>query len=146
MTFAGACPLDRRLEGAADDMADVFTLAGSYSVEPASGSPSGDPEIATPLEEAVNIDEKSVVKMVLASDSPAAVAFGAITNAHIVFIRARGGKVRVRLTSADGSQQSVPADPLLLVISQTVPITAIDLTRLAGVETTVQVFLGEKPS
>ena len=125
-------------------MADTCTLDGSYSVEPASGSPSGDPEISTPLSEVVSIDEKSVIKMKLTDDNPALVSFGAITNAHIVFVRARGSKVRARLTSADGSQQSVPVDPPLLSISQTVPITAVDLTRTAGVETTVQVFLGEK--
>ncbi len=53
-------------------------------------------------------------------------------------------KVTVRLTSADGVQQSIPCDGELMITSRSVPFTAVDLTRVAGQETRVKVFLGQK--
>lgn len=68
----------------------------------------------------------------LDTDSPESVAFGDLPSASLVYLYAIGGKVRARLTSADGTQQSIPVDPLGFIVSLTVPITAIDLTRAAG--------------
>lgn len=126
-------------------MADVFNLTGSYSSTPASGTPSGDPLIDARLSESMVIKAKQVVTVTLDSDSPESVAFGDLAGAHVVVIRANGGKVRARYTSSDGSAQAVPVDPLDIKISSTVPITALDLTRVAGAGTVIcRVFLGEK--
>lgn len=76
-------------------------------------------------------------------DTPVPVAFGGVTNANVVVIFA-DRKVRVRLTSADGALQSVPVDGMVILISKTVPFTAIDLTRVLAQETRAKVFVGQK--
>lgn len=79
----------------------------------------------------------------LDSDTAESVAFGDLPSASLVVLESPGGKVRARLTSADGTTQSVPVDPLLAIVSLTVPITAIDLTRVSGAGTVrVSVILG----
>jgi len=54
-------------------------------------------------------------------------------------------KVRVRLTSGDGSQQAIPGT-FMLVKSEDVPFTALDITRMASTETTVDITIGVKPA
>jgi hypothetical protein len=76
-------------------------------------------------------------------DTPVAVAFGGVTDANVITIFS-DRKIRVRLTSADGSIQSIPVDGTLLLVSKTVPFTAIDLTRVLAQETRVKVFIGQK--
>lgn len=116
-------------------------LATPVGIAPSFGlSPSGIID-----EQMVLAHVQSIEGLDLASDAPLAVAFGPVTNAHVAFVRVRtsGALVRVRLSSSQGSQQAVGADPLWQTISKTAPFTAIDLTRPAGVLTTVDVFLGE---
>jgi hypothetical protein len=126
-------------------MADLFTLSGGYGTRPLAGS-SGFPSIDTPLLEQVQLDREATQKLTLTTDSPVAVDFCGLTEAHVVVVKATGSKVRVRLTSADGSAQAIPVDSFLAIIAQAVPFTAMDVTRLAGgVETEVRIFLGETP-
>lgn len=125
-------------------MYDVFRLRGSYECGPASGSPSGDPDVVSSLFESLLIKTKTVGSYLLTADGPVDISFGSLSAAHVVVLSTTGGKVTARLTSADGSQQSVPVDPLGIVISQSAPFTAIDVERTTGVETTVRVFLGER--
>jgi hypothetical protein len=92
----------------------------------------------------LSLTRKDFDSVVLDVDTPVAVNFGSgVTSAAVVVLKATGGKVRARLTSADGSQQAVPVDDQLLLVSQSVPIIAIDLTRVPGVLTSVDVFLGQ---
>ncbi len=86
----------------------------------------------------------TIAEYELDDDAVQTVAFGPLDNAHVVLIKTVGGKVRARLTSADGSQQSIPVDSFMVIVSESVPFTALDLTRVAGVTTTVKVLLGEK--
>ena len=121
----------------------AFLLSGSLVSSP-SGAESGDPGPIAPLDEALTLKRQLVDVYDLAADAPQAVAFGGLSQAHVVSIKAVGGKLRARITSADGAQQSIPVDGYLFLRSDTVPITAIDLTRVAGTATTAKVFLGEK--
>ena len=92
----------------------------------------------------MSLTRKDLDTISLDTDAPLAVNFGSgVTQAAVAILKATGGKVRARITSADGSQQSIPVDDLLVLISQSVPITGIDLTRVPGVLTTVSVFLGQ---
>jgi hypothetical protein len=126
-------------------VADLFALQGGYTASPASGCPSGLPTIDTPLAESVMLSAKQIVEPTLTVDSPVAVAFGGVTNANVVVIKVKnGGKVKARFTSADGSTQAVPVDSLLVLTALSVPITAIDLTRVPATATIVEVFLGQK--
>lgn len=125
-------------------MSDQFTLSGSYTAVPMGGAASLDPSFDAPLNEALVLQAKQYLPVHLTVDTPVAVPYGTVTNAHIVVLKAAGGKVKARLTSADGSQQIVPFDGVLIVRSDSVPITAIDLIRLPATDIIVRVFLGEK--
>lgn len=128
-------------------MADQFRLSGGYGTSPATGAQaSGDPQIDANLDERLSLGNKTSFTVSLAADDVSTVDLCGMTNIHVLVLRTVGGKVRARITSADGSTQSVPVDPLLIFISKSVPITALDLTRVAGVPTTVKVFFGERPT
>jgi hypothetical protein len=79
----------------------------------------------------------------LTTDDPYTLSLGALANVNVLMIRAVGGKIRVRVTSSDGSQQAIPTD-FLLLFTGAVNITALDLTRTAGTSTVVSVYMGDK--
>jgi hypothetical protein len=125
----------------------IFKLNGSWVVTPAQpGSPSGDPDIPALFDEKVELDRKHYDEYELIADAPVTVGFGGVTNANVVIIKVDGERITARLTSAAGSTQSIPVEEFLALISLSVPITAIDLTRATGVTTTVRVFLGQRIS
>ncbi len=127
-------------------MSDTFKLHGDISVGAGScGSSSGSPTVVMQIEETVSLKGVPMIsEYELTADPAVAVAFGGLASASVVVIKSVGGKVRVRLTSADGSAQSIPVDSLAIILSDTVPFSAIDLTRVTGTLTTVKVTLGEK--
>jgi hypothetical protein len=128
-------------------LADQAKLVGTLTVDPLSGQPSGSPSTDVPIEELLQLQRPGHVTQVdLDSDSPKVVSFGDLAQAELVYLRAFGGKVRARFTSADGTEQSVPFDPTLILFTSREPITALDLTRVTGAGTTVKVkvLLGEK--
>ena len=126
-------------------MADVFGLSGSFTTNPTPGcNPSGLMAGGTPIDEIVTLSAKKYDDVNLDVDTPVSVSFGGLASASVLYVKTEGGKVRVRITTADGAQQSIPVDTMLLLISLAVPITAVDLTRVVGTATIVHVFLGQK--
>lgn len=125
-------------------MADTFALTGSYSTNPTTGSPSAIPSLTAPLDERMQLENKSVQFFDLTADAPVSVLFSAGFNCNVLVVKSDGGKVRVSITSADGAVQAVPVDGFLALTSQSVPITAITLTRAPGVQVQVQVFMGDQ--
>lgn len=125
-------------------MSDAFKLLGSYEFTPLTQPSSFAQSTTAPVSESVTVSAKMSTDVTLTTDSPTVVPFGGVTNAHIVILKSTGGKVRARVTSADGSAQAIPFDTYWILMSDSVPITAIDLTRVAGTETTVRVFLATK--
>ena len=125
-------------------MAYQFALTGGYTTTPLDGVPSLAPNVDAPLDESMVVTKKTEYDVDLTVDTPVAVQFGGVTNANIVVLKTVGGKVKVRLTSADGTQQSVPVDSTFIMLSQSVPITAIDLTRVPATPTQVRIYLGER--
>lgn len=123
-------------------MSETFRQEGSATITPQMGAVPGASKTDADLSETVALTRSLETTYRLSSDSPQTVALGAITNVNVLLLRATG-KVRVRITSADGSTQSIPCDPRISIISLSVPITAIDLTRVTGVRTDVAVLLGE---
>lgn len=123
-------------------MSDVFKLSGSYSAEPEDDF-SGSLSIECELDEVVSLTQKMSLQLSLNSDVPVSVPFGSLASACVIVVKAVGGKVKLTLTSADGTAQTIPVDSLFHVISIAVPYTAISVTRVPGTTTTVQVFLGE---
>lgn len=126
-------------------MSDNFALQGFWRAEPATVGTvaSGCPSLNAPIYETLLLAQKQYTDITLGADSAEAVAFGDVTSAHVVIMKA-SGKVTARLTSSEGTTQIVPFDSFLILLSETVPYTAVDLQRVAGQSTTVKVFLGEK--
>lgn len=106
-------------------------------------------EVAAPvcarLELETGLERRSVT---LATDSPVAVPFSTPDVSVVrIFVDPKlntSTKVTARVTSADGTQQLVPVDPIAIIFSQSVPFTAIDLIRVAGQTTVVDLTLGQK--
>jgi hypothetical protein len=126
-------------------MGDVFRLQGSYGTEPSeSTTQSLDPSIATPISEVLSLAKKLTADYELAGDTPQQVALGGLTGANVLVVSTdEGRKVVVRITSADGATQSIPVEGAMLLMTASTPITAIDLTRVTGISTTVHIFLGQ---
>lgn len=128
-------------------MSDLFNLTGSYNTQPASGAPSADPQVvSTAISESMELALKDLGEYSLTTDSPVDVDFGGLgaTGANLVFVKVTsGGKVKLALTSTDGSLQGIPVDGYFQLITNSVAITAAQLTRTPGTLTTVKVFLGQ---
>ena len=114
-------------------------------VAPAPSEPVGIASLAIPLQEKLALSNRVSARYVLDVDTAVTVNLTGLAEVHFVLVKvsAGAGRVRVRLTSADGSAQSVPVDGFLLLFCRNTPVTALDLTRTAGVETTVELLLGE---
>lgn len=126
-------------------MGDTFKLRGDLSTGPScGGAPSGFPNVVMSIDESMALAGPPVVGQYdLSTDSPASVSLGGLSGANVVVIKAIGGKVRARLTSADGTSQAVAVDTFAVILSESVPYTALDLTRVASTPTTVKVLLGQ---
>lgn len=124
-------------------MSDTFRLQGTFQSIPILGSPSAQPRVESPISETAQLTNRELGQYTLTSDSAQVVSLGGLSEANVIIIKAVGGKIRVRLTSADGSQQAIPVDSFLALISLTEPYTAIDITRTPATETIVSTFLGQ---
>lgn len=122
----------------------LFTLTGTYASYPASGAPSGDPVVSAPIDERLMLSLDLASEMLLTTDAPVALPFGGLPNAAVVIVKAVGGPVLLRLTSAEGTQQRVPVDSFAVLTASAVPYTAVDVTRTPGAQTTVRFFLGAR--
>jgi len=124
-------------------MADAFKLLGSYETSPLGQPLSFAPALIAQISESKTLKAAHPDTLLLTTDSPVSVAFGGVTNANVVILKAVGGKVVATVDSAAGAAQAVPFDTYWILMSEAAPLTAITLTRTAGIETTVRVFLGE---
>ncbi len=129
-------------------MTDTLAITGSLQTQPTNPSASGLSSVLTQLAETLVLQSKCVPgEYDLTSDSPQVVSFGALAQINFFFIKINGGgHVRVRITSSDGTQQAIPVDQISLNICSLVAITAMDLTRDPGVETLVDIILGQAAS
>jgi len=122
---------------------DVFSLSGEYAAVPSLAVPNGLLSVAARIYERVLLKQKITIEFTLTGDTPVPVSFGSLASASVLVVKSTGGKVRARITTADGADQAIPADPWLILLSGAFPITSLDLTRVAGTQTSVEVFLGE---
>jgi hypothetical protein len=132
-------------------MNDRFVLQGTFASQPAAlDQPSGDAGDGGTIDERLLVVRKQNLRIDLSVDTPVAVPVLVAANgpfvsgAHVLVIKPLGGKVVARLTTADGAIQSIPVDGFLSLISLSSPITALDFIRVAGVSTTVKLFMAEK--
>lgn len=123
----------------------IAKFCGSLDVSSAAALlGSGQAQVAAAYQEQLSVDGVLVTNLTLSSDSPVSVSLGPLSGVNLLSIRAVGGKIRVRVTSSDGSSQALPVDPVLVLMSDSVDITAIDLTRTADIETEVFIVMAEK--
>jgi len=128
-------------------MADQFHLSGEYATSPNTGAEaSADPQVCAHIDERLSLENKTTNSVILDDDDPFDVDLGGLANVNVLIMRTQGGKVMAQITSADGDSQSVPVDPFFALISRSVPVTALTLTRVSGTPTTVKVFMGERPA
>lgn len=125
-------------------MQQRLKLEGSVEVSSPVGNPSGHPQALVQLAEILYTGKYSVQTVTLSADNATSLSLGALSEANFLVIRVDGGKVRVRITSSDGTSQSIPVDPLLILRCDSVGITAIDITRTTGIDTDVYAVLGQK--
>lgn len=125
-------------------MADTFNLQGSYQSSPLIGTLSAQQTITAPIAEVVQLTNREVGQYTLNADAATPVNFGGLSRAHVVIVKVVGAGITLRLTSAAGTQQLIPVDSFFVQITQTTPITAIDLIRSPGVQTLVNTFLGQR--
>ncbi len=125
-------------------MASLFSLQGSYTAAPSSGSPSADPMITAPINESMTLANEVVSQLALSADGPTALPLCGLDAANLLVLKCVGGKITVRLTSADGTAQSFPVDSFLALTSAGTDITAIEVERVPATYTVVKYFLGQK--
>jgi hypothetical protein len=125
-------------------LADSFKLLGSYDLNPLTAPLSFAQVQSAPINEAMTVKATMWTEMNLILDPAYTVNFGGVTNAHIVILKSTNGKVLATITTADGTSQVVPFDTYWILMSEASPVTALTLTRVAGVETTVRIFLAEQ--
>jgi len=119
-------------------------LEGSITIANPVGAPSGQPTVLLTLEEKVYLKRVLSTNVSLLTDVLTPVSLGPLAKVNYLIVRAEGGYVRVRITSSQGVTQSIPVDPSLILQSDDLDITAIDLLRESTVDTEVYIVLGEK--
>lgn len=123
-------------------MGEIYKLSGQYVTKPSSFATSGEPGCSAEFSEQLALTHSTTQRLTLDDDATLNVDLGGVTNVAVLHIRS-DRKVLVNVTSADGAAQAVPVDGHLMIISESVPITAIALTRVAGIDTQVTLFMGE---
>lgn len=111
-------------------MSDSLTITGQLAIVPDSTSDadlSGDFAIKVPLNATLTLSRKESVSVILADTTPVAVNVGSIVSIHALAIRT-DEPITATITSASGSSQVIPIDSMLILLTETVPITAITLT------------------
>jgi hypothetical protein len=125
-------------------MAQQLTIEGALVIKEAVGDYQGQSQVTNTIAEKMSILQYQNTVYVLSADSAQTVALGALSEVNVLQIRVVGNKVRVRITSSDGTSQAIPVDSFLCIVTDSVSITAVDLTRTAGSETTVYVTICQK--
>lgn len=125
-------------------MASTFSLQGTYTANPVSGSPSADPQITAPINEMMTLSNESVSQLNLTTDGETTLPLCAVDAVNALILKCVGGKVVVRLTSAEGVTQAIPVDSFLALTTASENITGITVERTPATPTVVKYFLGQK--
>jgi len=125
-------------------VASTFSLQGSYTANPVSGSPSADPQITAPINEMMVLSNESVSQLTLNTDGMTTLPMCAVDAVNVLVLKCVGGKITVYLTSSDGTTQAIPVDSFLALTTASADITAIEVERTPSTQTVVKYFLGQK--
>lgn len=123
-----------------------LTLQGDITVgSNAANVSSGAAGLSLPLAANMTFDEYSYQAFDLLVDGVTTIPLGALANVNALMIQAVGASgVVVRITTSLGTTQVIPTGKLLLLLTQDYNITALDVQRTAGQDTTLYVLLGQR--
>lgn len=125
----------------------VLTLAGSIGIQAPSYPPSASLSPTTPISEVVYVNSWDAQSPTITSDTATSITFPiGMTNCHVLYFKIQpgGSPIVLALTSADGTLQAIPVDDLIFMKMLTQPVTAIKVTRTAGVDTTLTYLIAQK--
>ncbi len=125
-------------------LTETLLLNGQLSINP-SPACGCDPDLGTLVQLAysMSIAAKLSTAFVVPSDAPVVIDLTTLPEVNALYIDA-DEKVKLTITTADGTAQVIPVDPLMIWFSESVPITALSITRVASTDTTVRLILGDK--
>jgi hypothetical protein len=125
-------------------IAETLQLNGQFSINP-SPACSCDADLGTliTLSESMSVDAKLATAFALSADPAFPIDLTTVPEVNALFIEA-SQKVKLTITTADGAAQVIPVDPMMIWFSESVPITALSITRLAATTTSVRLVLGQK--
>ena len=124
-------------------MAEKLQFVGLLESAPFAATGQG-AKFTANFDERMTLDHSLATSFELDGDAPVSIPFGALTEVNVIYVRTVGGKVRLRATSADGTAQAFPVDPYCVILSASVGITALDVTRVPATPTVVTILIGKK--
>ena len=89
------------------------------------------------------LQNKTIAQYQLDTDAPVTVEFGGVTNCNALIVKCSPNDIVLGLTSTAGVA-AVPVGTFYAQLTITDAVTAITLTRQPGLNTVVEVFLGER--
>lgn len=125
--------------------AATLTLSGSFTLQAPSFPPSAAQAIGSPISETSYLQAWDAQSPTLSSDGAQSIPFPiGMGTCHFIYLKVQGGSpVVLSLTSADGTLQAIPVDSLIVLYFAGTPVTAIQVTRTAGVTTQLTYVIGQ---
>ncbi len=123
-------------------MSDSFRFVGSYSSAPLFGVQSAFPTISAPIDESMQLAKRFTDTLLLETEGPIAVSLAGLTDVNLIVVKAVGGPIELSITTTLGVAL-IPVESFFMLFSFTTGITAITVERSPGVETYVEVFMGQ---
>lgn len=126
-------------------MQATLQLTGAYTLTPPSYPPSSAQQVGSPIGQTNYVKRWSAQTVDVTSDAATSIPLpGGSSQVHFVYVAVQGGSpVDLLLTSADGTSQVVPCDPLAIVYCNNRPVTAISVVRTPGVLATLTYLIAE---
>lgn len=123
----------------------TLQLSGSYALTPPSYPPSSQQQIGSPIQQTNYVQRWNAQNMDLLTDAATDIPLpGGATQIHFLYVAVQGGApIDLQLTSADGSLQVVPCDPLTIMYFNNRPVTAVKAVRSPGVQATLTYLLAQ---
>lgn len=119
----------------------ILDYSLSYSTRPATAAEVPLPREQAIIEASIALAAELSGGVTLASDAAFDVPFDTLPSGATVLILRATTAIKAAITSAGGTLQVVPVRDLFFLVSPT-PITALRLTRTAGIASQVSFYLG----
>lgn len=117
----------------------TLQLQGSLTLQAPSYPPSAAQQIAQPISEVQYVSLYDAQSPTFTVDGKTSLPFPiGMTQCNFIYLKVQGGApITLYLTSADGNDQEIPVDSLLIQYFVNQPVTAISIARSPGVPATL---------